>query len=275
MKYTIEMLAEAARQSTTIAGVLRHLNIRVTGGAHSHIKRRLAESGIDTSHFTGKPDLRGRCSPRALTPDDILVIRPADRRRPPGSLLTRALLAMGVRLECARCRVGPLWNGTVLVLHVDHINGDYNDCRLSNLRFLCPNCHSQTHTFAGRGKRPDERGLDRHRPDTSGPPLPVTPMTVQQAARLLGCSRSHFYRLRQGLSGEPRKRDSGPAERREARRLAVIACALDHPTEGPRKIAARLRTEGRFEISHGTVSNVLRAAGLNTEQARRASASTG
>jgi hypothetical protein len=275
MKYTTEMLAEAARQSTTIAGVLRQLNIRVTGGAHSHIKRRLAESGIDTSHFTGKPDLRGRCSPRALTPDEILVIRPPHRRRPPGALLTRAMLAKGVALECAWCHVGPLWNGEVLVLHVDVINGDYHDCRLTNLRFLCPNCHSQTHTFAGRGKRPNERGLDRQQRDASGPPPPVTPMTVQQAARLLGCSRSHFYRLRRSLTGEPRKRDPGIAERGEARRLAVIACALDHPADGPRKIAARLNEQGLFEISHGTVSNVLRAAGLNTEEARRASPRTG
>jgi hypothetical protein len=100
-------------------------------------------------------------------------------------------------------------------------------------------------------------------------------MTVEQAARLLGCSRSHFYRLRRGLSGAPRKHDPGPSQRREARRLAVIACALEHPADGPRKIAARLREEGPFEISHGTVSNVLRAAGLNTERARLASARTG
>jgi hypothetical protein len=275
MKYTIEMLAEAARQSTTIAGVLRQLNIRVTGGAHAHIRRRLVEAGIDTSHFTGKPELRGRCSPRALTPDEILVVRPPHRRRPPGALLTRAMIAQGVSLTCAGCHVGPLWNGEALVLHVDHINGDYTDCRLSNLRFLCPNCHSQTDTFAGRGKPPGERGQTRRRATTPVPPPPLTPMTVEQAARLLGCSRSHFYRLRRGLSGTPRKPDPGPAERREARRLATIACALEHPAAGPRKIAARLCAEGRYEISHGTVSNVLRAAGLNTERARRASSRTG
>ena len=35
---------------------------------------------------------------------------------------------------------------------MDHINGDNRDNRLSNLRYLCPNCHSQTDTYKGRNK---------------------------------------------------------------------------------------------------------------------------
>ena len=44
------------------------------------------------------------------------------------------------------------WNGVSLTLQMDHINGDRTDNRLKNLRFLCPNCHSQTHTFNGKNK---------------------------------------------------------------------------------------------------------------------------
>ena len=55
---------------------------------------------------------------------------------------------------CGICGLGPEWNGMVLVLQIDHINGDSTDSRLENLRFLCPNCHSQTETFAGRNCRP-------------------------------------------------------------------------------------------------------------------------
>jgi hypothetical protein len=33
---------------------------------------------------------------------------------------------------------------------LDHINGIDNDNRLCNLRLLCPNCNSQTDSFAGK-----------------------------------------------------------------------------------------------------------------------------
>jgi hypothetical protein len=33
---------------------------------------------------------------------------------------------------------------------MDHINGNRKDHRLDNLRWLCPNCHSQTDTFCSR-----------------------------------------------------------------------------------------------------------------------------
>src|SRR5258705_6896499 len=122
----------------------------------------------------------------------------AHMRRAPGTQLTRALVAIGVPLRCVDCGIGPKWNERSLVLHVDHINGDYSDCRPENLRFLCPNCHSQTANFAGRGKRPEDR---TQRQRLRSPVAPAdTPLTVGQAARLLGCSTSHFYRLRRELS---------------------------------------------------------------------------
>lgn len=42
------------------------------------------------------------------------------------------------------------WRGQKIVFQLDHINGIYNDNRIENLRFLCPICHSQTETFAGK-----------------------------------------------------------------------------------------------------------------------------
>ena len=51
--------------------------------------------------------------------------------------------------RCWMCGLSEWINGK-LTLELDHINGIGNDNRVENLRFLCPNCHSQTDTFRGR-----------------------------------------------------------------------------------------------------------------------------
>jgi 5-methylcytosine-specific restriction endonuclease McrA len=53
---------------------------------------------------------------------------------------------------CSQCGIFE-WLGRPLALQIDHINGIHNDWRVENLRMLCPNCHSQTPTFAGRNAK--------------------------------------------------------------------------------------------------------------------------
>ena len=54
--------------------------------------------------------------------------------------------------KCVNCGLGDTWQGETIILDLDHINGNNADNRISNLRFLCPNCHSQTSTYKGRNK---------------------------------------------------------------------------------------------------------------------------
>ena len=53
--------------------------------------------------------------------------------------------------KCDICAINE-WQNQKLCLEVDHIDGNNRNNLLSNLRLLCPNCHSQTSTFRGRNK---------------------------------------------------------------------------------------------------------------------------
>ena len=66
------------------------------------------------------------------------------------SLLKRLLLQyMGFTEKCSVCDIAD-WNGKPLTLQLDHIDGDSYNNEVTNLRFICPNCHSQTDTFCGK-----------------------------------------------------------------------------------------------------------------------------
>jgi hypothetical protein len=149
--YTDEALAAAAAASNSIAATLRHLGVPVTGGQHAHLARRIRRAGIDTSHFTGQAHNRGSKRPR--DPASVLVVLPEGSDRPKTVTLRNAMIASGVPQVCAECNCGPEWRGAKLVLMIDHINGSWLDNRLENLRFLCPNCHSQTATWCRQRNR--------------------------------------------------------------------------------------------------------------------------
>lgn len=48
---------------------------------------------------------------------------------------------------CTLCGQGTIWNNFPLVLQLDHIDGNSDNNTLSNLRLVCPNCHTQTETY--------------------------------------------------------------------------------------------------------------------------------
>lgn len=50
-------------------------------------------------------------------------------------------------LKCVECGITSEYNGKIISLELDHIDGDSSNNVLNNVRLLCPNCHSQTATY--------------------------------------------------------------------------------------------------------------------------------
>ena len=146
-KYTSEVLQDAVSNSTSIAGVLRHLNLKQAGGTHTHISRKVKEFNIDTSHFKGQGSNLGKVFPKQRrSKENILVVLPDGSRREKRKLLLRSMLEEGLTYQCAICYTGDSWHGSDLTLEIDHIDGNWYNNLIDNLRFLCPNCHSQQKT---------------------------------------------------------------------------------------------------------------------------------
>jgi 5-methylcytosine-specific restriction endonuclease McrA len=145
-------LADAVRVCISRRGVLQRLGLHPTGANYKTLGATIDRLGLDTSHFLGKGHLRGKSHSwaRRLPLDVILV---ANSTYSSMRSLKRRVLAGGLlEWRCSQCGLTD-WRGSRLVPVLDHINGDARDHRLENLRLLCPNCNSQTTTFAGRNRK--------------------------------------------------------------------------------------------------------------------------
>ena len=143
-------------ECSTASAVLLRLGLKNKGGNYLTLKNRLVQSGVNTDHFIPGSAALKRIKHRSL--DDILINGSVCNR---SSLKSRLVKAGLLENKCSICGCGDTWNGKQLTLQLDHINGISNDNRLENLRLLCPNCHSQTATFAGAKNKKSES--ERHR----------------------------------------------------------------------------------------------------------------
>lgn len=152
MKYTKDALEPIIKKSRSIAQVLFFLNLKPTGGNYENIKSRIKDFNLDISHFKGKSwSKKQKLDKRTKKNDFISNILILDDKKRQSSKLKKHLYDFNLKKPlCEKCGQNENWCNEKLILHLDHINGNNKDNRLENLRILCPNCHSQTPTYAGR-----------------------------------------------------------------------------------------------------------------------------
>lgn len=114
---------------------------------YGKIKSYISVNNIDVSHFNYNG--RYRNTNKRYGFDDVFKDQSNTSKQ---TLKKRYIAYRGDNLKCdiAECGISDSWLGRSITLHLDHIDGNNNNNVLTNLRFLCPNCHSQTTTFAGR-----------------------------------------------------------------------------------------------------------------------------
>lgn len=139
----IELIKKLAMESDSVLDLLKKLNRGLGGSSHTHLSRQLKKHNIDTSHFTRKKNKINASEKRKLSADFYLVEDRYDGRRTKAHHLRRSLLEIDVPYKCNKCGLEDEWQGLKLVLEVDHIDNVNTNNKLENLRFLCPNCHSQ------------------------------------------------------------------------------------------------------------------------------------
>ena len=141
---------EMVKNSKTYGEMLRHFNLVNKGGNHKTLRRRIEKLNIDDSHIPkGMGSNQGRSFPsKEKIPLEKMLIENSPHSR--NNLKRRLIKEKLLKAKCYVCGSEPFWNNKPLTLSLDHLNGIRNDNRIENLRLLCPNCHSQTSTFAGR-----------------------------------------------------------------------------------------------------------------------------
>jgi 5-methylcytosine-specific restriction endonuclease McrA len=150
-KYTDEELIQYSKTCYTYRELLEKLGVsKKSGGVYQQLRRNINRLNLDLSHFKGRSWSKGQTiisNPKItskFTIDEVFIDNSnVSRERVKNLILSSNLL----EYKCQKCGNVGEWLDETIVLDLDHINGHRQDHRIENLRFLCPNCHSQTKTY--------------------------------------------------------------------------------------------------------------------------------
>lgn len=146
------ILKTITKSSKSFAEILNYFKLPLKGAQYKALKERLFWENIAFNHISlGAGHNKGKLCPRESISLDLVLIKESKYS---SYLIKKRLLRENLLYNiCTICNLEPLWNNKALTLQLDHINGSSNDNRLENLRILCPNCHSQTTTYAGKNNK--------------------------------------------------------------------------------------------------------------------------
>ena len=141
-----ETLREYILNSRTWKEILQKCGSKNYGNNY-YIKALAVKYSIDTSHLnnvvTNITNFRYKL-------EDILICNSDYASMV--TLKNRLIRELKWEHKCSVCSLKE-WNNKPIPIEIDHINGTHNDNTISNLRFICPNCHAQTDTNSGKNNK--------------------------------------------------------------------------------------------------------------------------
>lgn len=152
--YTREWISELCAESSSFAEVTQKAG-RKGGCSQQILKKKILEWGIDVSHFKGHAWNKGltRNEDERILGHEAYTFDEVFRKNSPVTqkMLRGYVQRNGViQYQCSRCSCDGNWQGGIIKLELDHIDGDNKNNEISNLRYLCPNCHALTDTYRGK-----------------------------------------------------------------------------------------------------------------------------
>ena len=134
---TKEELQKAVSGAHSMAQVVRRLGLIKSSKTYKVVQSEIEHYSIKT-HFKSRARNTVKYAPEEIYCKDSTYDKTTLRKR---------IIKEGtITYECQVCGISE-WRGKEISLQLDHINGTNSDNRIENLRFLCPNCHTQTSTW--------------------------------------------------------------------------------------------------------------------------------
>ena len=139
----IDKIRDLVKSCICYSDICRGLKISICSRNFDRLKKIISENEIDISHFDSIKASRKKLV-RRWDETNVFVENCSISRSQLRPVLIRLGFYTGI---CDECGISDTWNDKPLTIELDHINGDHTDNRKVNLRWLCPNCHSQTETY--------------------------------------------------------------------------------------------------------------------------------
>lgn len=138
-------------ESKRMRDVMNFFNFKHNGNNYNRIKERIDFLKLDISHYLNKQD--SSLLSRINTKEDVIKKYLIKDFQGNNSHTKKYIIKFNIiPYKCRECLLESIWNNRPISLQLEHINGDSTDNRIENLCFLCPNCHSQTDTYAGKNR---------------------------------------------------------------------------------------------------------------------------